>query len=195
MAVTLEKIKELREATGISMMACKKALEETGGDYEKAVDYLRKKGGLKAVERGARSTSQGVVSSYIHSNNKLGALVHLGCETDFVARNEQFQTLAKDLAMQVAATNPLTLGPEEVSHELLEKERVIWREQLKQEGKKEQIIDGILAGKEKKFREECSLLKQPFIKNPDMLVEQLVTDMIAKMGENIKIVRFCRFSL
>lgn len=195
MAVTLEKIKELREATGISMMACKKALEETGGDYEKAVDYLRKKGEVKAVERGARSTSQGVVSSYIHSNNKLGALVHLGCETDFVARNEQFQALAKDLAMQVAATNPLTLGPEEVSHELLEKERVIWREQLKQEGKKEQIIDGILAGKEKKFREECSLLKQPFVKNPDMLVEQLVTDMVAKMGENIKIVRFCRFSL
>jgi len=195
MAVTLEKIKELREATGISMMACKKALEESGGDYEKAVDYLRKRGEVKAVERGARSVSQGVVTSYIHSNNKLGALVHLGCETDFVARNEQFQTLAKDLAMQVAATNPLTLGPDEVSHELLEKERVIWREQLKQEGKKEQIIDGILAGKEKKFREECSLLKQPFVKNPDMLVEQLVTDMVAKMGENIKIVRFCRFSL
>ncbi len=195
MAATLEQIKELRGATGISMMACKKALDEAGGNYEKALDLLRKKGGIKAAERSDRSTSQGVITSYIHNNNKLGVIVQLGCETDFVARNEQFQALAKDIAMQIAATNPLTVTPEEVSHELLEKEREIWREQLKHEGKKEQMFDKILEGKEKKFREESSLLKQPFIKNPEITVEQLITDMITKIGENVKVVRFCRFSL
>jgi elongation factor Ts len=195
MSVTLEQVKELREATGISMMACKKALEESKGNYEKALDNLRKKGEAKAMERSERSTGQGVVMSYIHNNGKLGVLVQLGCETDFVARNEQFVQLAKDIAMQVAATNPLCISPEEVSHELVEKEREIWKEQLKHEGKKEQIIDGILAGKEKKFREEASLMAQQFIKNPDITIEKLIKEMIVKMGENIKVARFCRFSI
>jgi elongation factor Ts len=195
MAVSLEKIKELREATGISMTSCKKALEEAGGDYAKAHDLLRKSGEAKASERSQRSIGQGVVSSYIHSNNKLGVIVQLGCETDFVARNELFQVLAKDIAMHVAATNPLTLSPEEVSHELVEKEREIWREQLKREGKKEQMMEQILAGKEKKFREEYSLLGQPFVKNPEITIEQLIKDAMNKVGENIKIVRFCRFSI
>lgn len=195
MAVSLEKIKELREGTGISMMSCKKALEEANGDFDKAFDLLRKKGEAKASERSQRSTAQGVVMSYIHSNNKLGVLVQLGSETDFVARNEQFQALAKDIAMHIAATNPLTVSPDEVSHELLEKEREIWREQLKREGKKEQMMEQILAGKEKKFREESALLSQPFVKNPEITIEQLIKDNMTKMGENIKIVRFTRFSI
>ena len=195
MAVTLEQIKELRETTGISMMACKKALEEAAGDFEKAMDLLRKKGQAKALERSERTTGQGVVSSYIHGNGKIGVLVHIGCETDFVAKNSDFQNLARDVAMHIAATNPLTISPDEVSHELIEKEREIWKEQLKNEGKKEQMIDNILIGKEKKFREESSLLKQPFVKNPEITVEQLLTDAVTKMGENIKIVRFSRFSI
>lgn len=195
MAVTLELIKELRELTGVAMMSCKKALEETDGDFQKALELLRKKGEAKAVERGERSTSQGVVTSYIHSNNRLGVLIQLGCETDFVARNEDFQNLAKDIAMQIAATNPLTISPEEVSHELVEKERQIWREQLINEGKKEAMLENIMAGKEKKFREETSLLKQQFVKDPEITVEQLISNAIAKIGENIKVVRFARFSL
>lgn len=195
MAATLEQIKELRETTGISMMSCKKALEETNGDYQKALDLLRKKGEAKAAERSERSTGQGVVASYIHGNGKLGVLVQLGCETDFVARNEEFVNLAKDIAMHVAALNPLVIDPAEVSHELVEKEREIWKEQLKNEGKKEAMMDNILTGKEKKFREEAALLKQAFVKNPEKTVEQLLTEAITKMGENVKVVRFSRFSL
>ncbi len=195
MAITLDQIKELREITGVSSMACKKALEEANGDISKAVEILRKKGEMKAMERGERSTRQGVVASYIHGNGKLGVLVQLGCETDFVAKNEQFMNLAREIAMHIAATNPLHLSPEEISHELIEKEREIWREQLKHEGKNDKMIDNILTGKEKKFREENSLLKQQFVKNPEMTIEGLLTDAITKMGENIKVVRFCRFSI
>lgn len=195
MSVTLDQIKELREATGVSMMACKKALEETNGVYDKALDYLRKKGEAKAAERFERSTGQGVVSSYVHSNGKIGVLVKLGCETDFVARNEDFQGLARDLAMHVAAMNPLVIAPEEVSENLIEKEREIWREQLLNEGKKENMLDNILAGKEKKFREETSLLKQSFVKDPEKTVEQLLVEAVNKLGENIKIENFCRYSI
>jgi len=195
MAVTLDLIKELREMTGVSMMGCKKALEETQSDLQKAVDYLRKKGEMKAAERSVRSTSQGVISSYIHGNAKLGVLLQLGCETDFVAKTDAFKTLAYDIAMHVAAMNPLNLSPDDVSNELLEKEREIWREQLKNEGKNDKMIDNILVGKEKKFREENSLLKQAYVKNPEMTIEQVLTDAITRMGENIKIVRFSRFSV
>lgn len=195
MSVSLDQIKELREATGASMMACKKALEESNGDTAKAIETLRKKGEMKAAERSERSTGQGVVASYIHGNGKLGVLVQLACETDFVARNEDFVNLAKDLAMHVAATNPLTLSPEDVSHELVEKEREIWRSQLINEGKKEQMLDKIMEGKEKKFREETSLLKQAFVKDPEKTVEQILVTAVNKMGENIKIVRFSRFSI
>jgi len=195
MSVSLDQIKELREATGASMMACKKALEEANGDLTKAIEALRKKGEMKAAERSERSTGQGVVASYIHGNGKLGVLVQLGCETDFVARNEDFVNLARDLAMHVAATNPLTISPDEVSHELVEKEREIWRAQLLNEGKKEQMLDKIMEGKEKKFREETSLLKQPFVKDPETTIEQVLVKAVNKMGENIKIVRFSRFSI
>lgn len=162
---------------------------------QKALDLLRKRGEAKAGERSTRTTGQGVVCSYIHNNNRLGVLLQLGCETDFVARNEVFQALARDIAMQVAATNPITVLPEEVPHELVEKEREIWKEQLKREGKKEQMFEKILEGKEKKYREELSLMKQQFVKNPEVSVEQVLKDAITKMGENIKVVRFSRFSL
>jgi elongation factor Ts len=195
MSVSLDQIKELREATGASMMACKKALEESNGDSTKAIEALRKKGEMKAAERSERSTGQGVIASYIHGNGKLGVLVQLACETDFVARNEDFVNLAKDLAMHIAATNPLTISPDEVSHELVEKEREIWRAQLINEGKKEQMLDKIMEGKEKKFREETSLLKQAFVKDPEKTVEQILVTAVNKMGENIKVVRFTRFSI
>ncbi len=195
MAITMDQLKELRELTGVSMMSCKKALEESGGDIKSAIDILRKKGEAKAVERSERSTGQGVVATYLHSNAKIGVMVQLGCETDFVAKNEEFQQVAKDIAMHVAAMNPLVLNPEDVSNELVEKEREIWKDQLKQEGKKEEMMEKILEGKEKKFREEVALTKQLFVKNTEMPVEKLVLDLINKMGENIKIVRFCRYSI
>lgn len=195
MAVTLESIKELRELTGVSTMACKKALEESGGSIEKAVELLRKRGETKAVERSERSALQGVVSTYVHGNLRLGVMVHVGCETDFVARNEEFVGFVHDIAMHIAATNPLYVKPEEVPGELLEKEREIWKAQLAGEGKPEAIQLKIMEGKEKKFREEAALMTQPFVKNPDMTVGQLLTDMGLKMGENIQIVRFTRYSI
>ncbi len=195
MPATLDQIKELREVTGASMMACKKALDETDGDIKKAIDLLRKKGEMKAAERSERSTSQGVVATYIHGNARLGVLIQLGCETDFVAKTDDFKTLANDICMHIAATNPLNLSPDEVSHELLEKEREIWKEQLKNEGKNEKMIENILVGKEKKFREENALLKQPYVKNPDLTIEQVLAENMTKMGENIRVVRFCRYSL
>ncbi len=195
MSISLEQIKELREITGASMMACKKGLEESNGDISKAIEILRKKGEAKAVERGERNTSQGVVNSYIHGNGKVGVLIQLGCETDFVAKTEDFQSIARDIAMHIAAMNPLYTTPEEVSHELLEKEREIWREQLKNEGKNEKIMESILLGKEKKFREENALLKQAFVKNPEITIEAMLTTAMTRLGENIKIVRFSRFSI
>lgn len=193
--VTLDQIKSLREKTGVSMQACKKALEEANGAERHAIDILRKKGEAKAVERGERATGQGIIVSYVHTNNKIGVLVQLGCETDFVARNPDFQTLGRDLAMHVAAMNPLFLSPNDVTPELIEKEREIWRSQLSKEGKPEKMHEKIMEGKEKKFREEISLTAQPFVKNPDMTIEGLLADAVLKLGENIKIVRFTRYSI
>jgi elongation factor Ts len=195
MPLSLEQIKSLREKTGVSMQACKKALEEAKGDEAKAIEILRKKGETKALERGERSTGEGIITSYIHSNNKIGVLVQLGCETDFVARSHDFHALARDIAMQIAAMNPLVIAPEEVSPELVEKEREIWKSQLAKEGKKEAMFDKILLGKEKKFRDEISLLKQAFVKNPEVTVEKLISDAVLKLGENIKLVRFTRYAL
>lgn len=193
--ITLEQIKSLREKTGVSMQSCKKALEEANGEEHKAVEILRKKGEAKAVERGERSTGEGVVISYIHTNYKIGVLLQLGCETDFVARNPDFQALGRDMAMHIAAMNPLFASPSDVTPELVEKEREIWRAQLAKEGKPEKMHDKIMAGKEKKFREEVSLLTQPFVKNPEMTVEKLLSDAVLKLGENIKIIRFTRYSI
>lgn len=195
MSITLELLKTLREKTGVSMQACKNALEETNGDIDKAIEYLRKKGEVKAAGKSDRETSEGVIASYVHSNKKLGALVLIQCETDFVARNEDFLNFCNDVAMHVAAANPSVISAEEVSAEEIAKEYEIWKEQLKNEGKPENIWEKILEGKEKKFREEKALLTQNFVKNPELTVQKLLTDMITKMGENVKISKFSRYEI
>lgn len=191
----LEQIKKIREQTGAGMVDVKKALEESGGDESKAIDILRKKGQSKAVKKAEREVGEGIIGSYIHSNGKIGAMVKLYCETDFVARNEEFQELAKDIAMHISAMNPQFLNPEDVTEEVIAKEREIWLEQMKDENKPEEIKQKIMEGKEKKFREEMSLMTQSFVKNPDMTVGELVTEKISKVGENIKVGDFVRFEL
>ncbi len=195
MTVSLDDVKKLREMTGASMMACKKALEDMAGDLEKAVDLLRKKGEAKAAEKAERATGQGIVFSYIHTNKKVGAMIQLACETDFVAKNEKFIELANDLAMQVVASSPRALNPEDIDQAFIEKEREIWAEQLKNEGKPVDKIEMILTNKEKSAREEYSLMKQPFIKDPEKKIENLLTEYISMLGENIKIVRFVRYEI
>lgn len=195
MPVTIDQIKALREMTGVSSMACKKALEEAKGDQEKAIEILRKKGESKAAERAERSAGQGIIDAYIHSNKKIGVLLELGCETDFVAKNEDFQNLAHDIAMHIAALNPMYLAPEEIPEEIINKEKEIWKANLKEEGKPENIWENIIKGKEKKFRSENALLKQQFVKDPEITIEKLITDTIAKIGENVQVKRFERFAL
>jgi len=195
MSISLEQIKELRERTGVSMMACKKVLEESAGDIDKAIELLRKKGEAKAEARSGRTTGEGVIQSYVHQNLKIGALIHVACETDFVAKNEDFVSVVRDIAMHITAMNPLVLSADEVSDELVAKEKEIWKEQLLSEGKKEEMIEKIMIGKENKFRSESALLNQPFVKNPEVTIDQLVKDLGLKMGENIKIVRFIRFGV
>jgi len=194
MSNILELVKQLREVTGASMMACKKVLEDNGGDYNKALDELRKKGAAKAMERSERQTGEGTIATYVHTNGKLAAMVMLGCETDFVARNENFVSLARDLAMQVAANNPMAVSPEEIDMSVVDKEKEIWRAQLEAEGKSGEMVEKIIEGKVNKFKSENCLLKQAFIKNPDMTVEQVVLESVNKLGENIKVVKFSRFS-
>jgi elongation factor Ts len=191
---SLENIKTLRDSTGLSIMACKKALSDSNDDLKKALDVLRKQGATKASKLADRTTKQGVVTSYIHNNNKLGVLVKIECETDFAAKSGDFVNFGKDVAMQIAASNPIFITPDQVSEEIVNKEREIWIEQLKNEKKPENIIENILKGKEKKYREEISLLSQPFIKNPEITIEDLLKELIAKLGENIKISDFKRIS-
>lgn len=193
--MNLEQIKKIREKTGAGVVEVKKALDEAAGDETKAVEILRRKGQEKADKKSERTTQEGVVAAYVHSNNRLSAIVKLYCETDFVARNEEFKELAKDIAMHIAAMNPKYLHPEDMPQEIVEKEKEIWKEQLKSEGKKEEIIPKILEGKEKKFREEVSLLTQPFVKNPEQTIEALVKEKIGKIGENIQIGDFFRLEL
>ncbi|MBI2463452.1 elongation factor Ts [Candidatus Peregrinibacteria bacterium] len=195
MTISLEQIKALRDATGISTMSCKKALEEAQGDSKKAIEILRKKGEAKAGERAEKSTGEGIISSYIHTNKKIGVLIALGCETDFVAKNEDFMNLGQDIAMHVAALNPQYLRPEDVPADIIEKEREIWKEQLKNERKPEKIWNNIMEGKEKKFKEGEALLSQPFVKNLEITIEKLISEHVIKLGENIKILKFIRFSL
>ncbi|MDF2953314.1 MAG: Translation elongation factor EF-Ts [Thermodesulfobacterium sp.] len=193
--VSLELIKQLRERTAAGFMDCKKALEEAQGDIEKAVDILRKKGLAIAAKRAAKETLEGVISAYIHSNKKIGVLVEVNCETDFVARTSEFQQFAHDLAMQIAATNPIAISREQVPSEILEREKKIYEEQLKEAGKPENIIPKIIEGKLEKFYKENVLLEQPFIKNPDLTIQDLLNELIAKTGEKIVIKRFCRFQI
>jgi elongation factor Ts len=193
--ISAAKVKELRTKTGAGMMDCKEALQASNGDFEKAIEYLRKKGLSAATKRSSKAAKEGTICSYIHMQGRIGVLVEVNCETDFVAKTDDFKSLAKDVAMQIAATNPVYVNPDEVPEEILEKERGIYRDQLKTEGKPEKMWDKIIPGKLKKYFEEVCLTEQKFIKDQNITVGTLVNNLIAKTGENIKIRRFARFQL
>ncbi len=195
MQITAQMVKELRERTGAGMMDCKAALAETGGDFEKAVDALRKKGLAAAAKRAGRVAAEGLVSAYIHAGGKLGVLLEINCETDFVARTEEFQELVKDVAMHIAAADPRFVERAEVTADVIERERAIYREQAAASGKPANVLEKIVEGKVEKFYGEAVLLEQPFVKNPDVTVGQLITEKVAKIGENIRVRRFARFKL
>ncbi len=195
MEISSAMVKQLREKTGTGMMDCKEALIASDGDFEKAVDFLRKKGLSAATKRSSKAAKDGTIASYIHMGGRIGVMVEINCETDFVAKTEDFQTAAKDVAMHIAASNPLYLRPEEIPQEDLEREKEIYRSQLKEEKKPETIWDKIIEGKLNKFYEDVCLTKQKFIKNTDINIETLINSMIAKTGENIIIRRFARFQL
>lgn len=195
MEISTVLIKELREKTGVGIMDCKVALQESGGDVEKAIEYLRKKGIATAKKRGGRTTSEGQIQSYIHAGGKIGVLVEVNCETDFTGKTQDFTNFVKDVAMQIAATNPLAIDREGIPPETLEKEKEIYATQARESGKPEKVIHRIVEGKLKKFYSEACLLEQPFIKNPDITVQDLLNELIAKTGENIIIRRFVRYQL
>jgi len=194
MSITAEMVKQLREKTGAGMMDCKKALTEAGGDFDKAIEILRKKGIAQAEKKASRQTSEGIIGSYIHMD-KIGVLVEVNCETDFVARNEEFKAFVKDLAMHIAAAAPKYLDRESIPEEVIEKEKEIYKEQVKD--KPSHVVDKIVKGKLEKFYEANCLMDQVFIKDPEQkkTIRDLLTEMIAKIGENIKIRRFVRFQV
>jgi elongation factor Ts len=195
MKITAQMIKELRERTGAGMLDCKTTLTEAQGDMERAIDLLRTKGLAKAAKKAGRVASEGVVSSYIHAGGKIGVLLEVNCETDFVARTDDFQDLVRDIAMHIAAVDPRFIRKEEVTEDVLERERTIFREQALAEGKPAAVVDRIVEGKMSKFYAESVLLEQDFVKNPDIKVGQMVAEKIAKIGENIQVRRFARFKL
>jgi elongation factor Ts len=195
MEISAKMVKDLREKTGLGMMDCKKALVESQGELDKAVEYLRKKGALKAATREGRATSEGRIGSYIHMNGKIGVLVELNCESDFVAKTDQFAELVKDLCMHVAASSPQWISPDEVPEEVVAKEKEIYMSQAKQAGKPDTMLEKIADGKLKKFYSEVCLLEQSFVKDTDKSVAELIKEKIAQLGENITIGRFCRFQL
>jgi elongation factor Ts len=195
MSVTPQMVKELRERTGAGMMDCKNALLESQGDMEKAIDLLRKKGLASAAKKAGRVTAEGMVGSYIHGGGKIGVLVEVNCETDFVARTDQFQELVRDIAMHIAAADPRFVRREEVTEDVLAREREIYRERTLAEGKPEKVVDKIVEGRMEKFFSEAVLLEQPFIKDPDKTVGDLVAEKVGKIGENIQVRRFSRFKL
>jgi elongation factor Ts len=195
--ISAAQVKELRERTSAGMMECKKALQDSNGDIERAIDILRARGAAKAAKRAERAAREGTVASYVHLGGKVGVLIELSCETDFVARNEEFQRLAKDLAMHIAASNPIALSAEEVPADLVERERAIYLEQVKGEGKPEKMWDKIVEGKLSRWYKDNTLLEQIFVKDPDgkKTVGDIVTEAAAKTGENIAVRRFARFKL
>jgi len=195
MEITAQMVKELREKTGAGMMDCKKALTETGGNSEKAINYLREKGIAKAASKIGRVTKEGIITSYIHAGSKLGVLVEINCETDFVARTDDFRSFAKDIAMQVAASNPIAVSRDQLDQKVIEEEKKIYRQQAINEGKPEKILDKIVDGKVEKFYSEVCLLEQPFVKDPDKSIKDILTELIARLGENIFVKRFVRFQL
>jgi len=193
--ISAKDVKELRDRTGAGMMECKGALAEAGGDMERAIDILRAKGAAKAAKRAERETREGAIGSYIHMGGKIGVLVEIGCETDFVARNDEFQKLVRDVAMHIAAASPVAVRREDFPAELLERERGVYREQMKESGKPEHIWDKIIDGKVEKFYAEQALLEQPFVKDPEITVGELITRAAAKTGEKVEVRRFARFAL
>lgn len=195
MAISAQTVKALRDKTGAGMMDCKKALQESGGDEEKAIVWLRQKGLSKAAKRAGRTASEGLVGSYIHNTGKIGVMVELKCETDFVARGERFQQLAKDIAMQIAAANPVCVSPDQLPQDLLEKEKAIYLEQALAEGKPANIAEKIVEGRVQKYYKEACLLEQPFIKDDKLAIKDLVNDLVAVLGEKIEIGRFVRMEL
>lgn len=194
-AVSAEMVKELREKTGAGIMDCKQALTESSGDMGAAVDFLRKKGLATAKKRAGRDASEGVIQSYIHMGGKIGVMVEVNCETDFVAKTDDFKDFAKNIAMHIAATNPVGIKPEDVPEAIINKEKEIYRAQALETGKPENIVDKIAEGKLQKFYKENCLLQQPYVRNPDITVEDVINDVIAKIGENISIRRFVRYQI
>ena len=190
--ITAQMVKELREATNAGVLDCKKALQEANGDFEAAVEILRTKGLASAAKKASRDTNEGVIGTYIHAGAKMAGMVQLNCETDFVARTDRYQQLARDIAMHVVATRPLYISREEVPAELIESEKAIYREQMISGGKPEQVIDKIVEGKLDKWLGEICLLEQSFVKDPDVTIQSLLTDAISALGENIRITRFER---
>ena len=193
--ITAALVKELRERTGAGMMDCKKALSATDGDLEKAIDFLREKGLAAAAKKAGRGAAEALVEAYIHGGGRIGVLVEVNCETDFVAKTDAFKELVKDIAMHIAATNPSYLKREEVPTAELEHEQAVLAEQARNEGKPEKIIEKMVAGRIEKYYKEVCLMEQPFVKDPDKTISDLITESIAKIGENISIRRFTRYQL
>ena len=194
-AINTEMIKDLRGKTGAGIMDCKEALTECDGDVEKAVDFLRKKGIATALKRAGRGTSEGVVHSYIHMGGKIGVMVEVNCESDFVAKTDDFIDFAKNIAMHIAATNPAGIVAEDVTEDIIEREKAIYREQAIEMGKPEKMIDKIVEGKLNKFYKESCLMNQAYVRDPNITIADLLNEVIAKIGENIKISRFARFQI
>lgn len=195
MSITSKMVKELRDKTAAGMMDCKKALTETNGDMEKAVDLLRQKGLAVAAKRAGRATSEGVIATYIHAGGKLGVMVEVGCETDFVAKTDKFIEFARDIAMHIAAANPIAVTREEVPEDVVTREKEIYIQQALDSGKPENIVEKMVSGKVEKFLAEIVLLEQKFVKDPDHSIQEILTDLVGKMGENISIKRFSRFQV
>lgn len=195
MAISAKQVKELRDMTGAGMMDCKRALEETDGDLEKAVDLLRSRGAAKAAKREAKSASEGTIGTYIHHSGRIGVMVQVNCETDFVANTDDFRGLARDLAMHIAASGPLAVSVDEIPEADVERERAVYLAQVAEEGKPENIRDRIVDGKLNKWFKDVALLEQPFVKDPDMTIADLVTQVSAKTGEKIEVARFSRFAV
>jgi len=195
MSITAKMVKALRDKTSAGMMDCKKALGETDGDMEKAVDLLRQKGLAVAARRAGRETSEGTIECYIHAGGKIAAMVELSCESDFVAKTDGFKEFARELALHVAAVNPVALSKEEVPQEILDREKEIYVQQALDSGKPENIVEKMVGGKMDKFLKEICLLDQPFVKDPEFTIQEMITDLIGKMGESISVKRFSRFQV
>ncbi|MCE5333940.1 MAG: translation elongation factor Ts [Desulfobacteraceae bacterium] len=195
MEITSGMVKELRERTNVGMMDCKKALQETSGDMEKAVDILRQRGLAKAMKRAGREAADGMVHAYIHSGGKIGVLVEVNCETDFAAKSEDFTEFVKNVALQIAAANPLGISPEDIPQETIDRERAIYMAQAQESGKPQNILEKMVDGKMRKFYEENTLLQQKYIRDPDKTIQDYLNELIASVGEKVQVRRFCRYQL